>query len=526
MDEWKVTPSKTISKPKPKPKRVFVGNLKFNPDLESKLRDLFAISTIVIHDIEIIKPKQSHITNCFAFVTCDVEMAIKCLHGVSFQGNFIVVKHEKKQRDKNYGRTLDVGITKFGCGWSKPKNRSSSNNNAKKTLKIVPHGVGRKEKGIHGKGEKSDLKYSNEQELSHAIESVAPSELAKGKGASSETDTAIAETAATMTMISANLDSFESKDDTTKAAVVSTWPSLSSTVNNDDVVNSFHTRRKINLSTLMKEYGDYDPDFDKMEVETIEESTNVNEVHESIKSHPTNQYVGNDDVGMLAPNGSVPIHIELVSFGFKYSIPPQARQGWSYSNPISPIDCRDLPRCPHYVSRLSGLSIRVKKTLLSNYYGDENQQNQSDDENQEDKGHMRKCEKDNQQTSSNPIIMKSKEVSDSILKMMEESINDGGHGYAFPLQTSIYIGSEYGRHRSVVLCEHLAQTIRKLLRKNKGGKINQPISIGTRHRDVDKNHRDDEAYGKDLKRQYEAEVKRKKREEWLESRFDNKLSDF
>ena len=64
-------------------------------------------------------------------------------------------------------------------------------------------------------------------------------------------------------------------------------------------------------------------------------STNENKQQESQSKLNANGHSSNDGGGgMLAPNRSAPINIELVSFGFKYSVPPHARKGWSHSNPI------------------------------------------------------------------------------------------------------------------------------------------------------------------------------------------------
>ena len=87
--------SKSASKSSQSKKRAFVGNLTPNPNLETKLRELFSKSNIAIYDLDIIKPKIG--TNCFALVQCDVGEAIKCLNGIGFQGNNITVQKEKKQ---------------------------------------------------------------------------------------------------------------------------------------------------------------------------------------------------------------------------------------------------------------------------------------------------------------------------------------------------------------------------------------------------------------------------------------------
>ena len=79
---------------------------------------------------------------------------------------------------------------------------------------------------------------------------------------------------------------------------------------------------------------------------------------------------------------------------------------------------------------------------------------------------------------------------------------------------TVYIGSEYGRHRSVVIVEAAAITLRNMLRKNERNRFGStPVSVGTRHRDVDRAHRDEEAFGYDLRREAQAAKKQKEREE-------------
>ena len=80
-----------------------------------------------------------------------------------------------------------------------------------------------------------------------------------------------------------------------------------------------------------------------------------------------------------------------------------------------------------------------------------------------------------------------------------------------PLTMTVSIGSKYGRHRLVVLVEHLAVVLRARLRHNNGSRYNndtstngivrQPVSMGTRHRDMDARHQDKEAFGEDLRRE-------------------------
>lgn len=73
------------------------------------------------------------------------------------------------------------------------------------------------------------------------------------------------------------------------------------------------------------------------------------------------------------------------------------------------------------------------------------------------------------------------QVWDCLLEAQKE-----GYGYASPLEMTIYVGSESGKHRSVVLCEWAATAIRKRLRANEKGCILQSVSVETKHRDIER----------------------------------------
>ncbi len=460
MNGWQ-----TSSTPASKPRRAFVGNLRQQPNLEERLRSLFSKSAISVKNIEIIPLKQPS-DRCFALIQCDVEMAIKCINGVSFDGNILEVKSEKKKKQGRKKQNMG-----FGGGWATPKNSAGpfSEGTTISGSKAKGKNIGQP-KGISDEKLKSKEKQNEEKHSSKSSATNVESLLATGLDRLN---------------IEGGGNAPEDLDD----------------------VSHFNTRCKVSLSDLMKEYGTYDPDYEKMKSMNVE-SNSIE------KSKTSSKSVSSEGNGALVPNGKAPIHIELVSFGYKYSVPPQAREGWSHSNPLSPIDCRVLPRCPHYVAKLSGLSHKVKRAMLS-MKADTKEGNDSDEEHDSPDN---EDEKDDSNTVS-PMLDRSEKESSVILSSIQDAIDDGGHGYAFPLETKIWIGSEYGRHRSVVLCEHMAQTLRKLLRENEGNKIKQPVSVSTRHRDVDNNHRDEEAFGKDLRREHQAEVKRKKKQEWLESRW-------
>ncbi len=97
------------------------------------------------------------------------------------------------------------------------------------------------------------------------------------------------------------------------------------------------------------------------------------------------------------------------------------------------------------------------------------------------------------------------DIADEIIKALVELIDKGGHDSVLPLTITVSVGSKYGRHRLVVLVEHLAVVLRARLRRNNGSRFNdntsmnvivrQPVSAETRHRDMDARHKDKEAFG-------------------------------
>ena len=277
------------------------------------------------------------------------------------------------------------------------------------------------------------------------------------------------------------------------------------TLKTKEVSNSkgldFYSRCQMDLSKLMEEFGEEDPNWKKQVPK------------ENITSATTTSNDGNNYC-MLQPNGKAPIHVDIVSFGYKYGSPKQSREGWSHFYPLPPIDCReDLQRAPHYVARLSGLSYQCKRVLLSQTIDEdqETDENPNTDYTKEKNEVQDTNNLDDKKTEKTGKVyqMKSQEIAKEIWSALIEAIDDGHHGHANPLKMSIFVGSEYGRHRSVVLVELLAQTLRSLLRKNNDNtkRITQPVSVGTRHRDVDQNHRDEEAFGKDLRREHDKKKK-------------------
>ena len=103
------------------------------------------------------------------------------------------------------------------------------------------------------------------------------------------------------------------------------------------------------------------------------------------------------------------------------------------------------------------------------------------------------------------------DIANKIIKALVKLIDKGGHGPVLPLTMSVSVGSKHGRHQLMVLVEHLAVVLRARLRRNDGSRFNdntstngivwQPISAGTRHRDMDAQHQDKEEFGEDLRQE-------------------------
>ena len=208
------------------------------------------------------------------------------------------------------------------------------------------------------------------------------------------------------------------------------------------------------------------------------------------------------------------------SVGYKYNAPKNSK-GFSYAHPLPPIDIRDLDRAPGSVSKFNGLSYLVKRSLLNPSSKSGNSNDDKDTDGGGDEGN------NNTTQAQSPMRQRTNAIADEIIKVLVETIDEGEHSAINPLTMTISIGSEYGRHRAVVLVEHLAVVLRARLRRNDGksftdssgscsssnnGIVRQPVSVGTRHRDVEAHHKDEEAFGEDLKRQERAAEKAKRRE--------------
>lgn len=513
-------------------KRVYVGNLIYANDLqtqESLIRNLFASSAIPTKQIEII-PLKKPLGKCYALVECDVNNAIKCLNGILFQGERIVVKAEQKQFSNSQGKSSrhKNAMSSFGGGgWSQPTmnaQKRQHKDDTFKTKKIVSgfQQLDIQESSIHPNDDPQDNFYHRKKQSLETLmgeygEYDPNYEKMKQQPQTQVDSSPVASNLETMKKINNNNN------------ISNNINNNNNIINNNNIsnnINDFFSKCKTPLSELLQDYGEYDPDYEKMKQQPLIPSTHddsLSKLQQQKEEQKEEQEQSTKHEGMLTTHG--PIHVQIVSFGYKYGTPKQGY--WSHSNPMSALDCRYLPRCHFSLAKFSGLHYKVKKSMTRrHYYGhdpsDDMEEHSKDNNNDDNNKRPNEVEEKDatmgqQGTKDNELVTKAKEVAHDIQSCVIDAIQDGGHGYAFPLEMTIYVGSEYGRHRSVVLVETIAVQLRQLLRRNEGGKITQPVSVSTRHRDVDLNHKDEEAFGKDLEREHKMEVKRKKKQEWLEA---------
>jgi hypothetical protein len=194
------------------------------------------------------------------------------------------------------------------------------------------------------------------------------------------------------------------------------------------------------LSALLADYGAQDVDWKKSV--TVEP---VNATH----STPSHEH------SVLGQHGKAPIHITVMSFGYRHGAPPNI--GSTYAQPLNPFDVRHFEPVPHYMAWQHGLSTTVKYALLR----------------QDQEGAYRKT---------------TTEIASNAATALETAIQEGGHGYALPLNMMIFIGSDNGQHRSVMLGEQVAMGLRRHLRENIDCRFGTSVkvSVGTKHRDMER----------------------------------------
>lgn len=241
------------------------------------------------------------------------------------------------------------------------------------------------------------------------------------------------------------------------------------------------------LSSLLADYGEFDPNWMDKEPEMIEAKEEIVS-DEKAQVRDTSSLATTNRLGQ---KGKAPVHIDIISFGFRHGAPSTRRDGWSQTQPLQPFDCREiLPAVPGYLQFHDGLSSgQVKRFLLYDFRR---------------QAHRRRTDaldKD-EVTDDTPSVREysAKTVAPQIYEALIEAVRTGGFGYALPLKMQMFVGSEWGRHRSVVAVEQTASALRKLLRNCKDDSVLEcPCSVATQHRDIDrrmpsKKNRDDDDY--------------------------------
>ena len=514
--------------------RLYIGNLPADVDhLESALQKMFqeiANINVLEADITIVRPKQKQAQTCHAFVTCasnqDADRAIANLNRHQFQNQRLVVQRERKSTkgrnnsknniNNNKGFNTKSKAEKATSGsafsansWSKPSNvsqKSASNNPKPKPIlkqkvdnsatdsltetsaaaattstDFLAEVVADEMKTSIDTGDKNEV-------LNTAIASMAAASfLSSALGDPDDNDDGAVEESKNIHEEStrvldeiATIDDFRARCQKPLAELLDDYgeqdPNWQQVVPNDGVsvakppqnqrdsleleqsydvatISDFRARCQKPLSELLNDYGEEDPDWQqvvptempkpKKEAKTV--SFGIKQ--ESEESEKTEQQQTESRLGR---HGKAPIHVELVSFGYTHGAPPEIKRGWSHAHPLPAFECRDLPEVPGYLTWRDGVSGYVQRTLLTE-----------------------------------PEVREmAQKLAEQSFEAIQEAINEGGHGYASPLQMKVYVGSDSGRHRAVVVAEHGAKIVRSRLRENKNNRISVPVSIGTMHRDV------------------------------------------
>lgn len=265
------------------------------------------------------------------------------------------------------------------------------------------------------------------------------------------------------------------------------------------------------MASLLGGYGAHDPDW-MNDVTTTAPSVALTASPAAVET-----------TSRLERHGKAPIHVEFTSFGYRHGI-PKGEPG--HRLPLAPIDTRSvLPPVPPYMAWMDGLSGGVKNVMLRYKAPREDADQERGDRlvNRNDYHHGRYRTRSNRcpttddtaakaassrqnatvstpeqadattDSLSGPCVYSNvrdfarKAVAPLVADALVTAVAEGGHGYAAPLHMTIHIGSELGRHRSVVAAELAATALRKILRVNALDRFSCAVSVGSRHRDIKKN---------------------------------------
>lgn len=233
--------------------------------------------------------------------------------------------------------------------------------------------------------------------------------------------------------------------------------------------------RKLSLAAFMEDYGTYDPDW--MKAPIPEQSSQLMDFVRDIDVQNNAQQVVTckkslDGCNRLQTHGRAPIHVEFVSFGYHHGIPAEIRHhstGNSYKQPLPPFDTRlILAPIPPHLAWMDGKSSVIKAAML-------------------------RWQATSTKSHSKTEHMNVRDYAEDVLgrivsNALVDAMVSGDHGFASPITMTIFVGSELGRHRSVVASELGATALRQRLRKNQDNRFQCPVSVGCRHRDIVPHH--------------------------------------
>jgi len=233
------------------------------------------------------------------------------------------------------------------------------------------------------------------------------------------------------------------------------------------------------LADLLAEYGEQDVSWMKQAHPADSSSSSLSPIEGDEGQHRSTGTIQSSAGAVnaqsrLGQHGKCPIHVDFVSFGYRHGAPPEvAGGGWSRAHPLPPFDTRSrnasIPTVPPHLAWQDGLSGAVKRALL---YPQQFRSTANHNSGDPDAG-------------KDAVKDFAALIAEHVAAALEEAVDVGGHGYASPLRMQIFVGSDLGRHRSVVVAEKTATKLRSLLRTNRNDRFKQPCSVGTRHRDVE-----------------------------------------
>ena len=425
------------------PRRVYFGGLPSQdekPNLEIELKNWIQeqIPNVNIGSVEISTGKTGK--SSFALVDCGnlASLVISRLHQKTWNGKKVTVQREQKKKPTNNNKPQHHD-----------QQRRNQNNNQRGGKKNKKGFNNQRQQQSWGKSwskpeeEENDFMSASPsftpipvEQATEEIGAVVQDELKNAENNGEDAvNVALASTAAASYL--AAMDAFDDGNPTTPA-------------NENDAVDSHEQGdgdkssdfdggfQLQDMSALLADFGEEDKNWMKQEVVApVEIDENQNKSSDEGPSR-------------LAPHGKAPIHVSFESFGYNYGAPKRP-DGWTISQPLAPLDCSsDYEPVPSYLSWMNGKMGPVKRSIDPKLYD-----------------------------------YVSGIVVDQVLDCLLQA-QDSGYGYAQPLRMTIYLGSDNGRHRSVVGCEKAASTLRSKLRKNVNNQVKQPVSVGTSHRDIDR----------------------------------------